>query len=250
MRKWIYGFFMTWGMFLSIPCPFRRWDERARGNMMVCLPFIGAVVGGIWALTAWILERLHAPNAVAALALAALPWLTTGWIHLDGYMDVCDAVLSRRDLDTAPENSQGLSLRRLCRNFPSSSGPGPVELLSFRRPGCAAAFGADSRGDPGLRRSGCGLPAWPIETAGMHLSDRQGRAAKQAASPGLCSYCLWGFPCFGWMERAARPWRRQPGTAWQSGTASGSCKECRAISPALRSTLGELAGVAVLTLAR
>ena len=91
---------MTWGMFLSIPCPFRRWDERARGNMMVCLPFIGAVVGGIWALTAWILERLHAPNAVAALALAALPWLTTGWIHLDGYMDVCDAVLSRRDLDT------------------------------------------------------------------------------------------------------------------------------------------------------
>ncbi len=30
MRGWIYGFFMTWGMFLSIPCPVRIWDEKAR----------------------------------------------------------------------------------------------------------------------------------------------------------------------------------------------------------------------------
>ena len=53
MKSWIYGFFMTWGMFLVIPCPVRRWDETARGKMMVCLPFIGAVVGGLWALAAW-----------------------------------------------------------------------------------------------------------------------------------------------------------------------------------------------------
>ena len=31
---------------------------------------------------------------------AAAPWLVTGFMHLDGYMDVCDAVLSRRDLAT------------------------------------------------------------------------------------------------------------------------------------------------------
>ena len=29
-----------------------------------------------------------------------LPWLLTGFILLDGYMDVCDAILSRRDLAT------------------------------------------------------------------------------------------------------------------------------------------------------
>ena len=28
------------------------------------------------------------------------PWLVTGFMHLDGYMDVCDAVLSRRELAT------------------------------------------------------------------------------------------------------------------------------------------------------
>ena len=32
--------------------------------------------------------------------MAALPWLVTGFMHLDGYMDVCDAVLSRRELAT------------------------------------------------------------------------------------------------------------------------------------------------------
>lgn len=100
MRGWIHGFFMTWGMFLSIPCPVRIWDEKARGKMMVCLPLVGAVVGGLWALAAWLLGRFACPAPVQALVLAAVPWLATGFLHLDGYMDVCDAVLSRRDLAT------------------------------------------------------------------------------------------------------------------------------------------------------
>ncbi len=67
---------------------------------MACLPFIGAVVGGLWALAAWGLGYLSCPGPVRALVLAAVPWLATGFLHLDGYMDVCDAVLSRRDLAT------------------------------------------------------------------------------------------------------------------------------------------------------
>lgn len=100
MKGWIYGFFMTWGMFLAVPCPFPRWDEKARGKMMVCLPLIGLIVGGFWALAAWLVRLLHLPAPVGALVLAAVPWIVTGFIHLDGYMDVCDAVLSRRDLET------------------------------------------------------------------------------------------------------------------------------------------------------
>ena len=45
MREWITAFFMAWGMFLAIPCPCRRWDERARQKMLVCLPLVGLVVG-------------------------------------------------------------------------------------------------------------------------------------------------------------------------------------------------------------
>lgn len=98
MRDWICGFFMAWGMFLAIPCPRKIWSESARQKMLVCMPLVGLLVGGIWA-GAWLLLR-GAPGPVRAAVCAAVPWLVTGFMHLDGYMDVCDAVLSRRDLPT------------------------------------------------------------------------------------------------------------------------------------------------------
>ena len=98
VSDWIYGFFMAWGMFLTIPCPKKIWRESARRKMLACLPLIGLIVGGIWALCAWLGSFL--PQPLAALLCAAAPWLITGFMHLDGYMDVCDAVLSRRDLAT------------------------------------------------------------------------------------------------------------------------------------------------------
>ncbi len=99
MKLFIYGFFMAWGMFLWIPCPFPKWNERARGHMLACLPFIGCIVGGLWALAAWALGLFACPPAIYALILACVPWCVTGFIHLDGFMDVCDAVLSRRDIE-------------------------------------------------------------------------------------------------------------------------------------------------------
>lgn len=98
MRLWFYAFFMAWGMFLAIPCPFPKWDERARYRMLVCLPLIGGMIGGLWALSAFLLSLFPCPAAIRALVLTAVPALVTGFIHLDGFMDVSDAVLSRRDL--------------------------------------------------------------------------------------------------------------------------------------------------------
>jgi len=100
VKSWIYALFMTWGMFLAVPCPLKIWDEKARGRMMACLPIIGLVPGGLWALAAWGLPKLSCPAALQGAVLAMMPWLVTGFLHLDGYMDVCDAVLSRRDLAT------------------------------------------------------------------------------------------------------------------------------------------------------
>ena len=89
---------MAWGMFLAIPCPRKIWSESARQKMLVCMPLVGLLAGGVWA-GAWLLLR-GAPGPVRAAVCAAAPWLVTGFMHLDGYMDVCDAVLSRRDLAT------------------------------------------------------------------------------------------------------------------------------------------------------
>lgn len=96
MSNWIYGFFMAWGMFLTVPCPKKIWNESAREQMLVCLPLTGLIVGAVWAGLSLLSPHLPAP--LAALLLAAAPWLTTGFLHLDGFMDVCDAILSCRDL--------------------------------------------------------------------------------------------------------------------------------------------------------
>lgn len=92
---------MSWGMFLALPCPLKRWNEKARSKMLCCLPLVGLVVGAVWILAAWLGRFLPLP--IRGLLLAAAPWLATGFLHLDGFMDVCDAVLSRRDLPRRQE---------------------------------------------------------------------------------------------------------------------------------------------------
>lgn len=88
---------MSWGMFLYIPCPVKIWREEAKGHTLSMLPFIGLVIGALWALVS---HFLICSLPVKALILTIIPWFLSGGIHLDGYMDVCDAIGSRRDLET------------------------------------------------------------------------------------------------------------------------------------------------------
>ena len=97
MTRLVTAFFMALGMFTALPCPYRPWDEDARGLMLVCLPMVGGVIGLLWGLLSLLGMRLL--PATSAALLAALPWLLTGFIHLDGYMDTCDALLSWRPLE-------------------------------------------------------------------------------------------------------------------------------------------------------
>ncbi|MCQ2452223.1 MAG: adenosylcobinamide-GDP ribazoletransferase [Oscillospiraceae bacterium] len=98
MKKVITGFFMSWGMFCAIPCPLKIWDEKAKGFMLLFLPVIGLILGAIWALCAFLLGLTGLPALLIAGLLTIVPYLLTGFIHLDGYMDCSDAILSRRDL--------------------------------------------------------------------------------------------------------------------------------------------------------
>ncbi len=85
---------MSWGMFCAIPCPLKRWDEGAKGYMLLLLPVIGAMLGALWALAAFLLRLASLPGLMAAGLLTVIPYLLTGFIHLDGYMDCSDAILS------------------------------------------------------------------------------------------------------------------------------------------------------------
>ena len=97
MKTYLHAFAMCQSMFCSIPAP-QIWDEKAKDKMLLFLPIVGLEIGAIWVGIAWACRLLNLPTMIAALILSAYPYIVTGFIHLDGYMDVTDAVKSWRDL--------------------------------------------------------------------------------------------------------------------------------------------------------
>ena len=102
MKKYLYAFVMCQSMFCAIPAP-QAWDEKAKDKMLLFLPIVGLEIGALWAALAWLCRLLNLPALVAGLVLCAYPFLITGFIHLDGFMDVTDAVKSWRDLERRRE---------------------------------------------------------------------------------------------------------------------------------------------------
>ena len=102
MKTYLHAFAMCQSMFCSIPAP-QVWDEKAKDKMLLFLPIVGLEIGAIWVGIAWACRLLNLPTMIAALILSAYPYIVTGFIHLDGYMDVTDAIKSWRDLDRRRE---------------------------------------------------------------------------------------------------------------------------------------------------
>ena len=99
MRKYITAFLMTQSMFCSLPFPCKAWDEECRPYMLLFLPVVGLEIGALWLLIDFVLKHLQVHPMVYGLVMCAVPYLTTGFMHLDGFMDVVDAVCSWRDLE-------------------------------------------------------------------------------------------------------------------------------------------------------
>ena len=97
MKTYLHAFAMCQSMFCSIPAP-QVWDEKAKDKMLLFLPLVGLEIGLLWAALAWICQVLNVPPMASALVLGAYPYIVTGFLHLDGFMDVTDAVKSWRDL--------------------------------------------------------------------------------------------------------------------------------------------------------
>ncbi len=87
---------MAWGNFCGIPCPYHKWHKDSRRAMLVMLPwvgfFIGIIVSGIWMG----LEYIDTSPLLTGVLVVVMYFLCSGFMHLDGFMDVNDAVLSRR----------------------------------------------------------------------------------------------------------------------------------------------------------
>ena len=100
MKTYLHAFFMCQSMFCAIPAP-QVWDERARDKMLLFLPIVGLELGLLWWGLSYICRML--PPLMAALILSVYPYFATGFLHLDGFMDVTDALRSYRSLERRRE---------------------------------------------------------------------------------------------------------------------------------------------------
>lgn len=98
MRRNLTACGMCFSMFCSLPSPFHKWEEEARPQILLFLPLVGLWIGLLWMGLAYVLSYLKIPALVSGAFLCSYPFVITGFIHLDGFLDVTDAVKSWRDL--------------------------------------------------------------------------------------------------------------------------------------------------------
>ena len=91
MKKLWKSFTLCTAMYSALPTPKTDWDGDSMSHVFCFFPWIGLVVGGVEALW-WLLARWLSIEGILYGAVAALlPIAVTGGIHVDGFLDVCDA---------------------------------------------------------------------------------------------------------------------------------------------------------------
>ena len=90
----IRSFLIAFSTYSRIPVPQVEWTEENRKYAMCFFPLVGAVLGLI--LWGWLAlcDALGFGTFLRGTVAALLPLAVTGGIHMDGYMDVLDALAS------------------------------------------------------------------------------------------------------------------------------------------------------------
>lgn len=85
---------IAFATYSRIPMPRVEWSEENRRAALCFLPLVGLVVGSATALWLALSDALALSPFLRGAVAAALPLLLTGGIHMDGFLDTCDALAS------------------------------------------------------------------------------------------------------------------------------------------------------------
>ncbi len=93
----IKAFLTCMGMFTKLPVPMVEWEDK-KGPLALCfLPiagfFCGLFVFGVYFLCYW----LNLATDISAFLILIAMFAVSGFVHLDGFMDISDAFLSSKD---------------------------------------------------------------------------------------------------------------------------------------------------------
>ncbi len=89
------GLCIAFSMYSKIPMPQFEWKEKDMKYSICFFPLIGLIIGAVMYLASVLTELADINNVVLyALILSIIPVIITGGIHVDGFMDVSDALSS------------------------------------------------------------------------------------------------------------------------------------------------------------
>ncbi len=94
LLRWIA---VSFSMFSRIPMPHFKWEEDDMSQCLTFFPWIGAVIGLLTYGAGYIYYAYELPFWAVGALILLIPILVTGGFHLDGYMDVKDALSSYAD---------------------------------------------------------------------------------------------------------------------------------------------------------
>ncbi len=97
MKAFFRSIALSLQMFSVIPMPRVEWKKENMRYALVWLPLVGALIGLL--MWAWLLicDALSFGNILFAAGLTLLPILLSGGIHMDGFCDTVDALMSRKE---------------------------------------------------------------------------------------------------------------------------------------------------------
>ncbi len=87
----------AFALYSRIPMPRVRFEEGEGSGAILFLPFVGAVIGGLTFGMIRLNLILNLPVFVLMILLTVIPLIVTGGFHMDGFLDVEDALSSFHD---------------------------------------------------------------------------------------------------------------------------------------------------------
>ena len=88
---------ISFSLYSKIPMPTFEWDEKNYKHAIAFLPLVGIIIGYISSLVMLLMDNMELPEFVITIAMTLIPLIITGGFHLDGFMDVQDALHSYQD---------------------------------------------------------------------------------------------------------------------------------------------------------
>ncbi len=90
------SFIISLAMYSKIPMPKVEWDEKNMRYVMCFFPLVGLFVALLQWFWIGLYELLEFSNLLLGVGMASIPLAVTGGIHVDGFLDTCDALSSHQ----------------------------------------------------------------------------------------------------------------------------------------------------------